>query len=94
MPFAVRQLGMPKAKLGMSECITQQMVYTYPVTYERPTDMVAGYRFTAIVRAGKTTCLTAAPIEVSAAVAAPSPLAGTEYAPVLARSNVPKSFSW
>lgn len=102
MPFAIRQLGMPKARLGIKECITQEMVYPYYPSYEKPTDVVASYRFTAIVRSGKTTCLTAPAIVVpdaggdasAAAAASKNPLADTEYASVLARSTVPTSFSW
>jgi len=107
MPFAVRQLGMPKARLGIKECISQEMVFCYDTMYERPKEVVASYRFTAIVRSGKTTCLTAPAIAIpggagagagsggeEGAGAVKSPLADTDYGPIVARSSVPTSFSW
>lgn len=68
---------------------------------------MASYRFTAIVRSGKTTCLTAPAIAIPGGAGAgagsggeegvgavKSPLADTEYGPIVARSSVPTSFSW
>lgn len=44
MPFAVRQLGMPKARLGIKECISQEMVFCYDTMYG-PYDLFFGFVF-------------------------------------------------
>jgi len=98
MPFAVRQLATPKARLGLFECVSREVMVPYPVTVEKTNSMVASYRFTAIVRSGKTTCLAkhAMHIRPPSTGVHPAPaelFAGTPYEQLL-KHTVPKDFKW
>jgi len=50
MPFTLRALKDEKtARLGITECVKHDLVEPYPVLYEKPGELVAQIKFTAII---------------------------------------------
>lgn len=48
-PFALRSLDSKTARFGISECLNHDLVQAYPVLYEKEGDLVAHYKFTALL---------------------------------------------
>jgi len=48
-PFTLRALDEKRGRLGITECIKHDLVYPYPVLYEKQGEFVAQYKFTVLV---------------------------------------------
>lgn len=49
-PFALRAFDESRAKLGITECLKHDLVYTYPVLTEKQGEFVAQFKFTALIQ--------------------------------------------
>jgi len=49
LPFTLRALDEKRAKLGITECLTHDLVDPYPVLYEKPGEFVAQYKYTVLI---------------------------------------------
>jgi methionine aminopeptidase len=49
MPFTARSFEESAAKLGLRECITHELLASYPVLVEKPGDQVAHVKFTVLL---------------------------------------------
>lgn len=49
LPFSLRALDTKSARLGMKEITQHDLVFTYPVLYEKPGERVAQIKFTALI---------------------------------------------
>jgi len=62
MPFTLRALKDEKtARLGITECLKHDLVEPYPVLYEKPGELVAQIKFTAIITPSGTVRMTTHP---------------------------------
>lgn len=93
MPFAVRQLRLPKAKFGLKECASRGLIFPFEVASEKAGEVLAQYRFTSIVRGGKTTCLTDHDMAMPAGPR-PADLMASPLGALLGDRTKPKSFAW
>merc|ERR1711998_759456 len=57
-PFTMRAMDEKKAKFGIKECLTHQLVHGYPVLQEKEGDLVAHIKFTAMLHPNRTTQIT------------------------------------
>jgi hypothetical protein len=57
MPFSVRQLGTIRELLGLKESVGRGLVVPFPSDSEPVGELVAQYRFTALLHNGKTVSL-------------------------------------
>jgi len=51
-PFNLRhfQENLPRARLGLKECLTNELLSDYPILHEKDGEFIAQYKFTCIVR--------------------------------------------
>lgn len=49
-PFALRAFDESRAKLGITECLKHDLVFTYPVLAEKQGEFVAQFKFTALIQ--------------------------------------------
>ena len=62
LPFPLRAFPDEKAaKMGMRECVTNQLLVPYPVLYERNGDFIAHVKYTIMLQSGGTTKITGLP---------------------------------
>ena len=64
MPFTLRAGADEKAwRLGVTECVKHDLFIEYPVLYEKPDELVAQFKFTALLLpSGNTARITAGPL--------------------------------
>merc|ERR1719433_248356 len=55
-PFSLSQFqdNLTRTLAGLKECLSHELVTDYPVLHEKPEDYVAQFKFTVVVRPGKT----------------------------------------
>jgi len=55
-PFSLRNFNesMTRTLAGLKECLNHELVTDYPVLHEKPDEFVAQFKFTVVVRPGKT----------------------------------------
>jgi len=56
-PFALRALDEKKGKLGITECLKHELVYPFPVLFEKAGEFVAQVKFTVLITGSGTTRL-------------------------------------
>jgi len=61
MPFTIRSFPDKRARLGLSEIVKHDLVYPYPVLYEKPNEFIAQFKATVLVLPSGVTRLTEAP---------------------------------
>eukprot|EP00270_Netrium_digitus_P020825 TRINITY_DN866_c0_g1_i2.p1 TRINITY_DN866_c0_g1~~TRINITY_DN866_c0_g1_i2.p1 ORF type:complete len:287 (-),score=124.20 TRINITY_DN866_c0_g1_i2:178-1038(-) len=49
MPFTARALEDKRARLGLVECVSHELLQPYPVLHEKPGDLVAHFKFTVLL---------------------------------------------
>jgi len=54
LPFPLRALDEKKGKLGIVECLKHELVYPYPVLYEKSGEFIAQYKFTVLITPSQT----------------------------------------
>jgi len=62
LPFTLRALDEKRAKLGITECIKHDLIYPYPVLYEKPGEYVAQFKFTVLLTPNATDRITSHPL--------------------------------
>jgi curved DNA binding protein len=63
LPFTLRCMADEKnARMGISECVTKQLLQPYPVYYEKQNDLVAQFKFTILLMGGGTSKITGLPV--------------------------------
>ncbi|CAH0770441.1 unnamed protein product [Bemisia tabaci] len=66
MPFNLRYFEDEKrAKMGVNECVNHKLVEPFQVLYEKPSEFVAQFKFTALVMPNRTIKITGLPFEES-----------------------------
>jgi len=53
-----------KAKLGVSECVNHKLIDPYQVLYEKPTEIVAQYKFTVLLMPSGSHKITGLPVNL------------------------------
>jgi hypothetical protein len=53
-----------KAKLGVSECVNHKLIDPYQVLYEKPTEIVAQYKFTVLLMPSGSHKITGLPVNI------------------------------
>eukprot|EP01119_Soliformovum_irregulare_P004213 TRINITY_DN1521_c0_g1_i1.p1 TRINITY_DN1521_c0_g1~~TRINITY_DN1521_c0_g1_i1.p1 ORF type:complete len:402 (+),score=136.36 TRINITY_DN1521_c0_g1_i1:42-1208(+) len=62
LPFTLRALDESKARLGITELLSHDLVSPYPVLYEKEGEFVAQFKFTVIISSSETKRLTSHPL--------------------------------
>lgn len=62
MPFSLRNVDRRASALGMKECLNHQLLTPFPVLYERKDEIIAQFKFTAVVRPKDTVRLVSQPL--------------------------------
>jgi len=62
LPFTVRALDEKRARLGITECLQHELLFPYPVLYEKQGEVVAQFKFTVLVLPSGTSRLTSHPL--------------------------------
>jgi len=62
LPFTLRALDETRARLGITECLSHDLVHPYPVLYEKPGEFVAQFKFTVLVLPTGTSRLNSHPL--------------------------------
>ncbi|MCD1171900.1 hypothetical protein KPL84_02035, partial [Bacillus anthracis] len=52
-----------RAKMGVNECVNHKLVEPFQVLYEKPSEFVAQFKFTALVMPNRTIKITGLPFE-------------------------------
>ena len=63
MPFALRTLETPGARLGLGECIQHGLLHSYPVLHDRPGARVAQFKATVLLLPNGSDRITGAPVQ-------------------------------
>nr|AEY75257.1 putative DNA binding protein [Atriplex canescens] len=63
MPFTARALEEKRARLGLVECVSHDLVQPYPVLYEKPGDYVAHIKFTVLLMPNGSDRVTSYPLQ-------------------------------
>ncbi|KAL2902090.1 ERBB-3 BINDING PROTEIN 1 [Bienertia sinuspersici] len=63
MPFTARALEEKRARLGLVECVTHDLLQPYPVLHEKPGDYVAHTKFTVLLMPNGSDRVTSHPLQ-------------------------------
>lgn len=63
MPFALRSLETPGARLGLVECVNHGLLHSYPVLHEKPGAKVAQFKTTVLLLPNGSDRITGAPVQ-------------------------------
>lgn len=63
MPFALRSLSTPGARLGVIECVNHYLLQAYPVLHERAGERVAQLKTTVLLMPNGSDRITQAPLQ-------------------------------
>lgn len=64
-PFTLRALDQKTARLGIAECVRSECMEQYPVLTEKANDVVAQFKFTALLMPSGTMVITGLPLDES-----------------------------
>lgn len=63
MPFTARDLEEKRARLGLVECVSHDLLQPYPVLHEKPGDLVAHIKFTVLLMPNGSDRITSHPLQ-------------------------------